>query len=77
MDPEVRLAALKLFRANDDFRRAYMDWTAAPEDEAAARRRTIREAENSIDHARRELGEAQRRAREHVEGPPKTFGLDL
>lgn len=77
MDPEVRMAALKLFRANDDFRRAYADWTKAPEDQAAARRRVISEAERGIDRARQELGEAQRRARAHLEGPPKSFGLDL
>lgn len=72
MDPEVRMAALKLFRANDDFRRAYAEWTAAPEAGASARRR-ISEAERSIDQARMELGEAQRRAREHLDGPPKSF----
>ena len=72
MDPEVRMAALKLFRANDDFRRAYAEWTAAPEAGTRARRR-ISEAEQSIDRARLELGEAQRRAREHLDAPPKSF----
>lgn len=76
MDPEVRMAALKLFRASDDFRRAYAEWTAAPEAASKARRR-ISEAEQSIDRARLELGEAQRRAREHLDGPPKTFDPGL
>lgn len=73
MDPEVRMAALKLFRASDDFRRAYAEWTAAPEAAGGKARRRISEAEQSIDRARLELGEAQRRARGHVEAPPKTF----
>ena len=75
MDAEVRTAALRLFRANDDFRRAYADWTTAPEGDAAARRRQIREAEASIDQARMALGEAERRAR-GLDAPPKTFRLD-
>ena len=77
MDPEVRMAALKLFRASDDFRRAYADWTTASGQDAATRRRIVSEAERSIDRARMELGEAQRRAQEHVPAPPKSFDLDL
>ena len=77
MDPEVRMAALKLFQASDEFRRAYADWSAASGKDAASRRRTVSEAERSMDRARMELGEAQRRAQEHLMAPPKSFDLDL
>lgn len=69
MDPEVRMAALKLFRASDAFRRAYADWTTAPEPDAAVHQRMLREAELSMDRAKMELGEAERRAREQMQGP--------
>ena len=77
VDPEVREAALRLFRASDDFRQAYVAWTSASGPEAPTRQRRLSDAERSIDRARAELGEAQRRAREHVEAPPKQFRLDL
>lgn len=60
-DPQVRTAVLKLFQANQAFGRAYADWLEGADDGADAGRR-VGEAERSLDLARMELVQAQRRA---------------
>lgn len=73
LDPDVRTAVIKLFQANDEFRRAYSDWVRSPGREAEARLRRVGEAERHIDQARHDVLEAERRAREHLAAPEKTF----
>lgn len=69
IDPEIRVAALRLFRASDEFRRAYAAMATAPGPQADEARRRVGEAERTMDEARRELSLAERRAREHGGGP--------
>lgn len=64
IDPEVRTAVLKLFKANDEFRRAYQDWVAAPGTESDRRLRRVGEAERHVDAARHDVAAAERRTRE-------------
>lgn len=73
LDAEVRTAVLKLYQANDEFRRAYADWMSARPTDAETRLRRVGEAERHIDQARHDLALAERRARAHLAAPNHTF----
>lgn len=75
-DPSVKQAAMKLFWASDEFRKAYAEWMLAAESESPKKLEALNAAEKTIDEARAALNDAELRVRKRLAGDGEPTFVD-